>query len=86
MIRVRNAHGALCNGIEPGAEGEVDETRPGVQVHLRAGLLLAVLDAAPDGPPADSGPPAQPAESTDTATPTDATETPAEGRRARRNG
>lgn len=77
MIRVRNAHGALCNGIEPGAEGDVDETRPGVQVHLRAGLLLAVLDAAPDGPPA---------ESTDAATPTDATETPAEGRRARRNG
>lgn len=45
MIRVRNAHGALCHGILPGAEGDVDESNRGVAAALVGGLLVRVSEA-----------------------------------------
>lgn len=44
-MRVVNRHTAHVDDIAPGHEGDVDESRSGVQVLLRAGLLEAVLDA-----------------------------------------
>lgn len=44
-MRVVNRHSARVDDLEPGHEGDVDESRSGVQVLLRAGLLEAVLDA-----------------------------------------
>lgn len=45
MIRVINRHGAFCHGLQPGAEGEVDETNVGVKSALaaRPPLLERVL-------------------------------------------
>ena len=37
--RVRNAHTATVEGIEPGQEGELDANNPGVRAALDAGLL-----------------------------------------------
>ncbi len=48
MIRVINRHGAFCHGLQPGAEGEVDETNVGVKSAL-AGKLLERVEAAPSG-------------------------------------
>jgi len=45
-MRVRNQHTAMVEGILPGAEGEVDASRPGVQGFLRAEMLVAALDDA----------------------------------------
>ena len=68
-MRVRNAHAAHCDGLEPGAEGEVNEQSPGVKLHLRLGMLVAVLDEEPDGPAAES--PATDAPPSEASTPVD---------------
>lgn len=46
-VRVRNAHSATVCDLAPGDAGEVDEKLSGVQVLLRAGLLVEVLPPAP---------------------------------------
>ena len=48
MIRVVNRHGAFCHGLQPGAEGEVDENNVGVKSALAGKLLERVL-AIPSG-------------------------------------
>lgn len=91
-MRVRNAHTARVDGIEPGAEGEVDESRSGVQVLLRAGFLVASLDGAEARalvealPDAVAAPPAAPAIEAPAPAPAEPLSSRAQRRRAREEG
>lgn len=79
-MRVRNTHGAHCDGLEAGAEGVVDEKNPGVQIHLRAGLLVEIPSPVVEVPPpaGDAAPASGESEAP--------VEAPAEGKRAKRTG
>lgn len=56
MIRVRSHHGAPCCGVQPGAEGEVDEGNRGVAAALAGGLLVRVAEALAEKAPVADAP------------------------------